>query len=180
MSVTLGELHAQISSCKKCPLSNTRLNAVPGEGPGRPRVMLIGEAPGRNEDEQGKPFCGAAGKKLDLLLESAGLQRKDVFITSVIKCRPPENRVPTLEEATTCKINYLLVQVQLLQPEVIGLMGRVAIEHVLGEPISLATMHGKIIERKGQKYAILYHPAAMIYNQSLLETMKIDFMSLNV
>lgn len=171
----LVSLHQAINACTRCPLSQTRTHAVPGEGPAHPRIMLIGEAPGRNEDEQGKPFCGAAGKKLEMLLHHAGLSREQVFITSVVKCRPPENRVPTLEEAGTCKSHYLFPQIQLLKPQVIGLMGRTAIQHVLGEDISLTQMHGKIIERNGQKYSILYHPAAMIYNQSLVETMKQDF-----
>ncbi len=172
----LVSLHQDISTCTRCPLSKTRIHAVPGEGPLSPRFMLIGEAPGRNEDEQGKPFCGAAGKKLEMLLAEAGLKREHVFITSVLKCRPPENRVPTQEEAGTCKSHFLFPQIKLLKPHVIGLMGRTAIQHVLGEDISLAEFHGKIIERAGQKYAILYHPAAMIYNQSLVETMKKDFM----
>ncbi|MEK6971045.1 MAG: uracil-DNA glycosylase [archaeon] len=171
-------LHSRIIACTLCPLSNGRTHAVPGEGPQSPRVMLIGEAPGRNEDVHGKPFCGAAGKKLDGLLSHAGLRREDVFITSVVKCRPPENRVPAPEEALTCKTHYLFPQIQLLKPAIIGLMGRTAIQHVLGEDISLPQMHGKIIERGGQKYAILYHPAAMIYNQSLTATMMSDFLSL--
>jgi DNA polymerase len=178
---TLQTLHQKINACQLCPLSRTRNKAVPGEGPSQPQIMLIGEAPGRNEDEQGKPFCGAAGKKLDMLLESAGLSRKDVFITSVVKCRPPDNRVPTLNEAHTCKTNYLQEQIKLLQPSIIGLMGRTAISHVLeNEKIDLEKMHGQIIERNNQKYAILYHPAAMIYNQKLIETMKNDFNQLSV
>ncbi|MEK6820909.1 MAG: uracil-DNA glycosylase, partial [archaeon] len=133
--MSLPVLHEMIRTCQLCPLGKTRILAVPGEGPARPRVMLIGEAPGRNEDESGRPFFGAAGKRLDALLENAGLNRNDVFITSVVKCRPPNNRVPTLEEATTCKTHYLEKQILLLQPVLIGLMGRTAIQHVLGEPI---------------------------------------------
>ncbi len=171
----LESLRREITQCTRCPLSQTRMHAVPGEGPSLPRIMLIGEAPGRNEDEQGKPFCGAAGKKLEMLLGGAGLKREHVFITSVLKCRPPENRIPTQVEAHTCKSHFLFPQIQLLKPTIIGLMGKTAIQHVLGEDISLAQFHGKIIERGGQKYAILYHPAAMIYNQSLVDTMKKDF-----
>lgn len=176
---SLSELHQTIAACTLCPLSQTRTRTVPGEGPSRPHIMLVGEAPGRNEDESGRPFCGAAGKKLDMLLESAGLKREDVFITSVVKCRPPENRVPTLNEAHTCKKNYLVEQINILQPKIIGLMGRTAIAHVLeNEKIDLEKMHGQIIERNNQRYAILYHPAAMIYNQKLVETMKNDFIRL--
>ncbi len=176
--MSLPVLHEMIRTCQLCPLGKTRILAVPGEGPARPRVMLIGEAPGRNEDESGRPFFGAAGKRLDALLENAGLNRNDVFITSVVKCRPPNNRVPTLEEATTCKTHYLEKQILLLQPVLIGLMGRTAIQHVLGEPIDLTRMHGQKIERKGQTYVILYHPAAMIYNQSLKPIMEADFKTL--
>ncbi len=177
---TLSALHQKINACQLCPLSKTRAHAVPGEGPSHPKIMLIGEAPGRNEDETGRPFCGAAGKKLDMLLESAGLSREQVFITSVVKCRPPENRVPTLDEAFTCKKNYLFEQINILQPKIIGLMGRTAISHVLeNEKIDLEKMHGQIIEKNNQRYAILYHPAAMIYNQSLKQTMMKDFLSLN-
>ena len=174
-------LHQKINACTLCPLSTSRTKAVPGEGPAHPTIMLIGEAPGRNEDESGRPFCGAAGKKLDMLLESAGLKRENVFITSVVKCRPPENRVPTLDEAFTCKKNFLFEQIKILQPKIIGLMGRTAIAHVLeNETIDLNVMHGKTIEKNGQTYMILYHPAAMIYNQKLVETMKRDFSSLSV
>lgn len=176
---SLPQLHQAIAACTLCPLSQTRTRTVPGEGPLRPKIMLVGEAPGRNEDESGRPFCGAAGKKLDMLLESAGLSRADVFITSVVKCRPPENRIPTLNEAHTCKKNYLFEQIKILQPKIIGLMGRTAISHVLeNETIDLEKMHGQIIERNGQGYAILYHPAAMIYNQKLRETMMNDFRAL--
>ncbi len=178
---SLSVLHERIRVCQLCPLGATRINAVPGEGPSAPRIMLIGEAPGRNEDEQGRPFCGAAGKKLDALLHAAGLDRKDVFITSVVKCRPPENRVPTLTEAHTCKSNYLFPQTQLLAPKIIGLMGRTAIAHVLeNEKTDLDSMHGKTLERGGQTYMILYHPAAMIYNQKLKETMEKDFIQLRM
>ncbi len=178
MHTELQNLRERIQTCQLCPLSRTRAHAVPGEGPENPSVMLIGEAPGRNEDEQGKPFCGAAGKKLDELLTHAGVARQEVFITSMVKCRPPENRLPTLEEASTCKSHYLFPQMHVLKPKMIGLMGKVAIEHVLGENISLTQMHGKTLEKNNQTYMILYHPAAMIYNQALKQTMMEDFKEL--
>lgn len=178
MSVSLATLHGEISTCQKCPLHLTRTHAVPGEGPSQPAIVLIGEAPGRNEDEQGRPFVGAAGKILTTLLEGAGVRREDVFITSVVKCRPPENRVPTQLEATTCKSTYLMKQIELLKPSVIGLMGRTAIAHVLEEEVDLAAMHGKTLTRNGKTFLILYHPAAMIYNQSLKATMSADFAAL--
>lgn len=178
---SISSLAQCIQTCQLCPLSRERVHAVPGEGPSQPKIMLIGEAPGRNEDETGRPFCGAAGKKLEMLLESAGLKREDVFITSVVKCRPPENRVPTLEEAHTCKTHFLFEQIKLLQPKIIGLMGRTAIAHVLeNEIVDMNVMHGKTIQKNGQTYMILYHPAAMIYNQKLIEMMKQDFSQLSV
>ncbi len=166
-----------VKSCTQCPLYKSRTLAVPGEGPENPSLMLIGEAPGKNEDLQGKPFCGAAGKKLDLMLETAGLHRKDIFITSILKCRPPENRAPLKEEAEMCTHMWLQPQIQLLKPRVIGLMGNTAIRWVLGENFSfnLSQDHGKIFRQNGHAYVILYHPAAMIYNQKLKEVMENDF-----
>lgn len=175
----LAALHAEIQGCQLCPLAQTRTHAVPGEGPLRPHILLIGEAPGKNEDLQGKPFVGAAGKVLNGLLEGAGVRREDVFITSICKCRPPENRVPTELEATTCTSNYLEKQIDILQPKVIGLMGKTAIKYMLGEEVNLQKMHGQPIKRGNRTFMILYHPAAMIYNQKLKETMIEDFSTMN-
>ena len=175
MSSPLETLHAAIESCQLCPLAQTRTRAVPGEGPAHPHIMLIGEAPGKNEDLQGKPFVGAAGKILNSLLEGAGVRREDVFITSICKCRPPDNRVPTPLEGSTCTSNYLSKQIDLLKPRVIGLMGKTAIKYMLDEEVNLQKMHGQPIKRNGQTWMVLYHPAAMIYNQKLKETMIEDF-----
>ena len=178
MDWTIEQLENTMKNCVSCALHETRTKTVPGEGPSNPNIMLIGEAPGRNEDEQGKPFCGAAGKQLDGFLEQAGLLRKDIFITSVIKCRPPNNRVPKIEEASTCKQKWLHYQIQTLQPKIIGLMGRTAIQHLLDGKINLGKQHGTIIIHNNQKYMILYHPAATIYNQSLKQTIVDDFKTL--
>lgn len=175
---TMEELERGIRSCLLCPLHATRTNAVPGEGPSSPSIMLIGEAPGRNEDLEGKPFCGSAGSHLDYFLDKANLNRNDIFITSIVKCRPPNNRVPKLEEANACKQNWLLNQIQLLNPKIIGLMGRVAIQHLLGEEIDLGKRHGTLIHSNGLNFFVLYHPAAVIYNQSLKDTIENDFRKL--
>ena len=169
-----------IKNCTQCPLYKNRTHSVPGEGPENPSLMLIGEAPGKNEDLQGKPFVGAAGKKLNELLENAGIKRSEIFITSVNKCRPPENRPPTKDEAEMCMHLWLTPQMHLLKPKVIGLMGRTAISYVMGEDFSynLEKDHGKIIEKDGKKFVLLYHPAAMIYNQKLKQTMETDFKNL--
>lgn len=166
-----------IKSCTQCPLYRTRTHAVPGEGPAEPQLMLIGEAPGKNEDLEGRPFVGAAGKKLTDMLAGAGLAREDIFITSVLKCRPPENRIPTKEEGEECTHSWLRPQIQLLKPKLIGLMGNTAVKWVLGDSFAfnLSKDHGKIITQYGHTYVLLYHPAAMIYNQSLKQTMEEDF-----
>lgn len=166
-----------IKSCTQCPLYKTRTHAVPGEGPEKPALMLIGEAPGKNEDLEGRPFVGAAGMKLSAMLESAGLKREEIFITSVLKCRPPENRLPTKEEGEECTHSWLNPQMQLLNPKLIGLMGNTAVKWVLGNDFvfNLSKDHGKIITQYGRSYVLLYHPAAMIYNQSLKTTMEEDF-----
>ena len=166
-----------IKSCTQCPLYKTRTHAVPGEGPNKPALMLIGEAPGKNEDLEGRPFVGAAGKKLSAMLESAGLKREEIFITSVLKCRPPENRLPTKEEGEECTHSWLNPQIQLLNPKIIGLMGNTAVKWVLGNDFvfNLSKDHGRMITQYGHTYVLLYHPAAMIYNQSLKTTMEEDF-----
>lgn len=179
MRMNLDSLHDQIRACQLCPLAQTRTLAVPGEGPLHPHIMLIGEAPGKNEDLQGKPFVGAAGKILNALLENAGVKREDVFITSICKCRPPDNRVPTPFEGSTCTSNYLSKQIDILKPRVIGLMGKTAIKYLLEEDVNLQKMHGQPIKKGNQTFVVLYHPAAMIYNQKLKETMISDFSKMN-
>jgi DNA polymerase len=178
MDWSMKQLENTIRNCTNCPLYETRIKAVPGEGPSNPKIMLIGEGPGRNEDEQGRPFCGAAGKQLNGFLEQAGLFRKDIFITSIIKCRPPNNRVPKMEEANACK-KWLFKQIQILKPKIIGLMGRTAVQHLLESKIDLAKQHGTIVVHNNQPFMILYHPAAVIYNQSLEQTIAEDFKALS-
>src|SRR5271155_3559954 len=118
----LEELATEIRSCIKCPLHLSRKNAVPGEGPSDASVMIVGEAPGRNEDEQGRPFVGAAGRNLDDLLSEAGVSRGSVFITNTVKCRPPANRRPARSELDTCH-PYLRRQIEAIVPKVIVLLG---------------------------------------------------------
>jgi uracil-DNA glycosylase family 4 len=173
---SLAAVAQEASECQKCPLSLTRTNAVPGEGPHDAAVVIVGEGPGRNEDLQGRPFVGAAGKQLDGLLKEAGLGREDVFITNVVKCRPPENRRPTGAEAGACK-PYLDRQLRLLRPVVVVLLGDSALKRFLPDE-SLASAHGRIF--KQERFALFptYHPAAMIYNRSLEEVTRRDFRAL--
>lgn len=173
---SLALVAAEASKCTRCPLSLTRTNAVPGEGAPDARVVIIGEGPGRNEDLQGRPFVGAAGKQLDELLRHAGLSRGEVYITNVVKCRPPENRRPTGAEADACQ-PYLDRQLGLLRPKVVVLLGDSALKRFLpGE--RLGTAHGRLFEQG--RYAIFatYHPAAMIYNRALEEVTRQDFKAL--
>jgi len=167
-----------VRRCAKCPLSLTRTNAVPGDGPPDAAVVLVGEGPGRNEDLQGKPFVGAAGKQLDGLLKEAGLARDGVFITNVVKCRPPENRRPTNAEAEACN-PYLERQLELLHPVVVVLMGDSALKRFLPDQ-SLGSAHGKLFRSGSLALFPTYHPAAMIYNRALEEVSNDDFKALGV
>ena len=155
-----------------CKLARTRKNAVPGDGQLSAKIMFIGEAPGRSEDEKGRPFMGAAGKILDDLLNKAGIERSEVFITNVVKCRPPNNRVPDEDEVTTCR-PYLDRQIALIKPQVICILGRTAYSSLLGGS-SITANRGKLIEKAGQKYFLTFHPAAAIYNKSLLSALEAD------
>ena len=154
----------------------TRTRAVPGEGPPRAAVMIIGEAPGANEDAEGRPFVGAAGKNLEALLARASLGREDVFITNVVKCRPDQNRRPTRNEAEACH-PYLRRQMELIEPRVVVLLGDTALREVFPES-SLGEMHGRTAKRSGRTYYPSYHPASMIYNPSLKAVLERDFVEL--
>ena len=169
-------IHENIAGCTKCELSRTRTNTVPGEGDPNSKLMFIGEAPGRNEDLSGKPFCGAAGNILTELLNHIGLDRKDVFITSILKCRPPNNRLPKKEEAECC-MPHLDAQFNSINPKYIVLMGNSAIKYVFGK-LDMSSSHGKVMEKDGRNYFITYHPAAILYRRHLMDTVKEDFRKL--
>ena len=170
----LEELAAQIRICTKCPLCESRTLAVPGDGKSSAKVLIIGEAPGREEDESGHPFVGAAGRFLDHVLEGTGLNRSDFFITNTVKCRPPHNRAPKKLEVETCTSNYLFRQIELIDPKLIMLLGGVAARKMLGVK-SLGEARGRIIEREGRKYMAGYHPAVRFYREDLGEKVKEDF-----
>ncbi|HIC97690.1 MAG TPA: uracil-DNA glycosylase [Aquificaceae bacterium] len=163
----LEKIAAEIVTCVKCPLHKNRANAVPGEGNPRAEVMLIGEAPGAEEDKQGRPFVGAAGRLLNEALEKAGFSREEVFITNIVKCRPPRNRVPTEDERRAC-LPYLHRQLEVIKPKIICLLGRTPLETLIG-PYSISKMRGRTIEKDGWLFFLTYHPAAAIYNPSLKE-----------
>ena len=167
------ELHGRVRECTACPLHLTRTLAVPGYGPVTARVMAIGEAPGENEDREGKPFVGAAGRLLTSLLESVGLDRRDIYITNIIKCRPPRNRDPEPLEVEACS-HFLDEQIALLQPDVILLLGRHALTRLLPDAGGISRLHGERLQRDDRVYVPLYHPAAALYNGALKETLEAD------
>ena len=167
------ELHARIRACTACPLHISRIQAVPGYGPVTARIMAVGEGPGETEDREGKPFVGAAGQLLTKLLESVGLDRRDIYITNIIKCRPPGNRDPEQAEVDACA-HYLDEQIAMLQPDVILVLGRHALARLLPGAGGITRNHGSRIRRGDRVYVPLYHPAAALYNASLMDTLKDD------
>jgi DNA polymerase len=167
------ELHGRIRACTVCPLHLTRTQAVPGYGPVTARIMAVGEAPGETEDREGKPFVGAAGRLLTQLLEGVGLDRRDIYITNVIKCRPPGNRDPEQAEVDACS-HFLDEQVEMLHPQVILVLGRHALARLLPGAGSITRLHGQRVHRGERVYVPLYHPAAALYNGSLLQTLQDD------
>src|SRR5207245_9966823 len=167
-------LHETIRSCKSCGLHANRTQALPGGGPCPADLMIVGEAPGFNEDRQGEPFVGAAGKLLDTLLARIGLSRADVYITNVLKCRPPMNRDPMPNEAEACS-PYLKEQLALIQPKVVLILGRHALERLMPGQGSISRIHGSLIKRGEIAYVPLYHPAAALHNGSLVADLEHDF-----
>ncbi|HEY0005059.1 MAG TPA: uracil-DNA glycosylase, partial [Pyrinomonadaceae bacterium] len=170
----LAELAAQIRVCTLCPLYASRTLAVPGDGRPTAKVMIIAEAPGREEDESGHPFVGSAGRFLNHVLEGTGLDRTDFFITNTVKCRPPKNRTPKKLEVDTCTSNYLFEQIELINPRLIMLLGGVAAKRVLGVR-SVNEARGRLIEHEGRKYLVGYHPAVRFYREDLGQKVKEDF-----
>lgn len=165
---SLRRLEDAISACRLCPLWQGRTLAVPGAGPAPARLMLVGEAPGREEDLKGLPFVGRAGRLMDEALDEAGLKREEVFITSVIKCRPPQNRKPNKKEIELC-LPYLEDQMDAIRPRIICLMGNTAIQAVLGV-VGVTVLRGRILS---DRFLVTYHPAAVLRNRNLMA----DFVS---
>lgn len=155
----LENLYKEIKNCKKCRLWKTRKNAVPGEGNSNAEIMIIGQAPGKEEDKSGKPFIGRAGKLLDDAFLKLNKKREDFFITSILKCFPPANRKPKQDEIKAC-LPYTLKQIEIIKPKAILLLGEIATNALLG--ISFKEAKGKFIEKNGIKYFTTYHPAAVL------------------
>ena len=155
----------QVEACRLCPLCQHIIHKVPGQGDRQAPLMLIGEGPGQHEDEQGLAFVGAAGQLLTKMLGAIGLPRERVYICNVVKCRPPQNRVPTPEEAAACKI-HLRMQTYLVRPKVILLLGATAAKAVLGENVRITRDRGIWTERKGVWILPTYHPSALLHDES--------------
>ena len=175
-AAALEAVAGEVRVCQKCSLSRSRTNAVPGEGPSSAGLMIVGEGPGANEDAQGRPFVGAAGQNLERLLGRAGLAKNDVFITNTVKCRPPGNRRPRREELDACH-PYLRRQIEIIKPRVVLLLGDTALKEFFPDS-SLPVLHGRLTKRGELLFFPTYHPAAIIYNRSLSETLEKDFAEL--
>jgi uracil-DNA glycosylase family 4 len=172
----LEALNQQIAVCEKCILHKSRVKAVPGDGPEKADIMFIGEAPGFHENQRGLPFVGAAGKFLDDLLEKIGLRREDVFITNVVKCRPPGNRDPQPSEIEACR-RYLDWQIKLIQPKMIITLGRFSMARYFPN-VKISQIHGKPRKMEGVIYYPMYHPAAALHQPSLRRTVEEDVLKI--
>jgi len=176
--MTLQELSASLHNCQRCKLAKLgRTQVVFGTGNPTASIMFVGEAPGFNEDQQGEPFVGAAGKLLDKLLESAGLSRAQVYIANVIKCRPPNNRDPEPDEVETCK-PFLLQQIELIKPKLVCTLGNWATQTILEKKVGITKVKGQAFKLERFVVFPLLHPAAALHQGNLLETLHEDFRKL--
>lgn len=176
---TLEEIAKKVRVCTQCGLHQGRTKAVPGEGNPRAEILFIGEGPGFTEDKRGRPFVGQAGKFLEEMLGMVGLKREDVFITNVVKCRPPNNRDPSPDEIDICTRLYLEPQIALIRPKLMVLLGRHALEKFL-PGLKISQVHGqphrgKLPDGREQLFYPLYHPAAALYREALKQTLIEDF-----
>ena len=176
MNQELETIKQNVIKCTKCDLCKTRTNAVPGKGNFQSDVIFVGEAPGRNEDKKGEPFIGVAGKKLSIALDEAGISRDDVYITNIVKCRPPNNRVPNTDERDTCK-EYLKQEISIIKPKLICILGNTAFNSILGGS-EITKFRGKVVRKNNLLYFLTIHPAATIYNQKLIDVLKNDIVKL--
>jgi DNA polymerase len=169
----LEELHQQIASCPDCDLCRTRTHAVPGEGPPNAEVLFVGEAPGFYEDQQARPFVGPAGRFLDKLIASIGLRRDQVFITNVVKCRPPNNRDPLPGEIDACR-KHLQRQIELIQPRIIVSLGRYSLAWFSPRD-AISKVHGQAKVKDGVYFIPMYHPAAALHAGNMRKVIEEDF-----
>lgn len=175
--IPLDELRAEVAACRRCPLCDGRTQTVFGVGDPNARVLIVGEAPGKNEDAQGEPFVGAAGKYLNELLAIAGLTREEVFIANVLKCRPPGNRDPRPEEIELCT-PYLREQTRTIDPEVIVTLGNFSTKFILKTEVGITRLHGHVQQAGRFKVFPIYHPAAALYDPTKRAALEDDFATL--
>lgn len=171
--IELEQLYGRIATCTDCGLCQTRTQAVPGEGPFDAEVMFVGEGPGFHEDQQARPFVGPAGRLLEELLATAGLRRSDVYITNVVKCRPPNNRDPLPMEIDACRA-HLEQQIRLIEPKLIVTLGRYSLAWFFPRD-SISKVHGHLRRHDGTYYLHMYHPAAALHAGNLRKTIEDDF-----
>ena len=172
MYENLEELKQSINNCQKCKLCQNRQNIVFGVGNPNAEIMFIGEGPGGDEDRQGEPFVGKAGQLMNKAFDIVGIKREDVYIANIVKCRPPQNRDPEEDEITAC-MDYLRNQVIIVKPKIIVLLGRIALQNILGKEYKITASRGKWVEKKGIMYMPTWHPAALLRD----ETKKIEFLN---
>ena len=166
-AATMDSIAQKIRACSRCPLCKTRKNVVPGEGVSSPLVLVVGEGPGADEDEQGRPFVGRAGQLLDKMLAAINLSRqKNCFIANIVKCRPPMNRDPAPEESAACR-SFLDAQIHVLKPKMVLAMGRVALQNLLDTSIGINRMRGQFVDFNGIPFMATYHPSALLRDESL-------------
>ncbi len=173
----LQEFYEEIRDCQKCSLGRSRTNLVFGVGDERAKIVFVGEAPGYYEDQQGKPFVGAAGKLLTELLGKIGFKRSDIYIANVLKCRPPENRNPSLEEIEACK-PYLFKQIKIIKPKVVCTLGNFATQTILNKKVPITKVKARSTQVKGFLVFPLYHPAAALHQGWMRGVLEEDFYKL--
>ena len=170
MKEELEKINEVVKQCKKCKLCQNRINTVFGRGNPNADIMFIGEGPGAEEDKMGEPFVGKAGKLMSCALQGLGISEDEIYITNIVKCRPPGNRNPEPEEAEAC-LDYLRKQVMFIKPKKIVLLGNVALKNILDKSMGITAMRGKCVEKSGILYYPTFHPAALLRD----ERKKIDF-----
>ena len=170
MYQTWEKLEEECKCCNKCKLCTNRKNVVIGTGNKNAKIMFIGEGPGADEDIQGIPFVGKAGKLMDKAFQGIGIKREEIYIANIVKCRPPNNRDPEEDEEEACK-EFLYSQIKLINPDIIVLLGSVALKNIMGKEYGITTSRGKWFEKDGIKILPTFHPAALLRDESK----KIDF-----
>ena len=174
----LAAIAQEVTGCHKCSLGNSRTKAVPGNGSAHARICFVGEGPGREEDLSGIPFVGQAGRLLDRMLAVEGLKRSECYITNIVKCRPPSNRVPEPSEVAACSL-YLYAELAVIEPEVICLLGNTALRFFFGDRYAIGQVRGTLLVKDQQRFMPTYHPAAALRNPQYIQVIQGDLHKLS-